>query len=316
MVISSKISFIVPTLNRIHDLTNFFDNLLKLSSFPFEILIIDQSDDGSTKYLCESSLYQKLNIRYYHHTIKSSSLARNFAIDHLHKDVDYVVFLDDDTTLAPDFLEQIELFFIQNPHAKGGVANIKSPLRKISFFKKIGLFLLTWKFVFTEMFVTNGWFNVMPLVQPKSLKHVERTSGCGMFFRKTIFDEKIRFEKRFMKYSLMEDCFLSYSIYRKYPKSLFFVPTVKMIHHETPVARIANKAKIYQNIVHRFYFVKKFNKSIIAYFWTMIIFCFFDILQAKDWRVIMYYVEWLRYVITNRNNIIKSDFDFNKFIFG
>lgn len=58
--------------------------------------------------------------------------------------------------------------------------------------------------------MTNGGFNIMPLNQINALKTVEWTSGCGMFFRKKIFDEGFRFEERFMKYSLMEDCFLSY----------------------------------------------------------------------------------------------------------
>jgi len=39
------------------------------------------------------------------------------------------------------------------------------------------------------MFVTSGGFNVMPLKQITTLKNVQWTSGCGMFFRKNIFDE-------------------------------------------------------------------------------------------------------------------------------
>jgi len=89
----------------------------------------------------------------------------------------------------------------------------------------------------------------------------------------------------------MEDCFLSYGIQEKYPQSLYFVPDVKMIHHETPAARVANKVKIYQNAVHRFYFVKKFKKNIVAYVRTMLIFCLFDILHTKDLSVIKYHIE-------------------------
>lgn len=110
-----------------------------------------------------------------------------------------------------------------------------------------------------------------------------------MFFRKEIFDEDFRFEQQFMKYSLMEDCFLGYSIQEKYPNSLFFVPEVKMIHCETPSARIANKQRIYQNIIHRYYFVKKFQKSFFIYLRTMLIFCIFDTLQYKNIKVIKYY---------------------------
>ena len=89
----------------------------------------------------------------------------------------------------------------------------------------------------------------------------------------------------------MEDCFFSYAIQKKHPKSLYFVPETRMIHHETPAARIANKAKIYQNVIHRFYFIQKFKRSTIAYLRTMLIFCIFDCIQYKSLRVIGYYMK-------------------------
>ena len=89
----------------------------------------------------------------------------------------------------------------------------------------------------------------------------------------------------------MEDCFLSYSIQQKYSKSLYFVPSLHMVHHETPASRIPNKARILQNIVHRFYFVQKFKKSIPAYVRTMLIFCAFDLMNYRDIGVIKRYVQ-------------------------
>lgn len=151
--------------------------------------------------------------------------------------------------------------------------------------------MLTGRFTTDKTFITAGGFNVMPLKQPTHLQTVERTSGCGMFFRKEVFDEGFQFEKQFMKYSLMEDCFLSYAIQQKYPKSLFFVPDIQMVHYETPTARIANKQRIYQNIIHRYYFIKKFQKSFLAYLWTMIIFSLFDFLQYKTLKVFRYYYQ-------------------------
>lgn len=156
----------------------------------------------------------------------------------------------------------------------------------------------------------------MPLVQPTTLKNVERTSGCGMFFRRKLFAEGFGFEKRFMRYSLMEDCFLSYAIGQKYPKSLYFVPGVHMIHHESPAARVANKVRINQNIVHRFYFVQKFKKNELAYVRTMLVFCLFDLITYRDVHIVKRYEQGLKYVFANKKHILKSDFDFNKFIFG
>jgi glycosyltransferase involved in cell wall biosynthesis len=130
-------SIIIPTLHRPKDLAKALDNFLDLSTLPSEIIIIDQSDDTATRDVCQKAIYEKLHIKYHHSRIKSSSLARNLAIDLLSPRSDIVIFLDDDVTLQADFLDEIQKFFLQHPHTQGGTANIESPTRKISFAKKI-----------------------------------------------------------------------------------------------------------------------------------------------------------------------------------
>ena len=310
----NNMSVIIPTLNRPQDLKKCLDSIFfhKKKLVDIDIIIIDQSNNQETKEICT----KYPNIHHYFFNIRSLTHARNFWLQQLSEETNIVIFLDDDVTLSKDFFQKIESFFSENPQAKWWVANIISPIRTISFIKKIGLFLLTWSLKKTETIVTNGGFNVMPLIQPTTLKSIERASGCGMFFRKNIFNEGFRFEEKFMRYCLMEDCFLSYAITQKYPNSLYFVPNVHMVHHESPGARVANRIRINQNIVHRFYFVQKFNKNKWAYILTMLIFCLFDLITYKDIKIIKRYNQWLKYVFTNKRNFLKSDFDFNKFIFG
>ena len=250
MDMSLKISVIIPTLNRKNDLEKTLMSISKCDKLPFEVIIIDQSDNDETKEFCNN--FNVLNIRYFYTETKSSSLARNIWIDSLNKDSDFVLFLDDDVLLEKDFFTELENFFLNNEKAKWWVANIKSPSRQITLAKRVWLFLLSWSFTTDKTFVTAWWFNVMPFKNPLHIENVEWTSGCGMFFRKSVFDEWFRFEKNFMKYSLMEDCFLSYGIQGKYKNSLFFVPNIKMTHCESPSSRIANKQRIYQNIIHRY----------------------------------------------------------------
>lgn len=308
-----KTSVIIPTLNRKTDLEKTLISISKGDKLPFEVVIIDQSDNNETKEFCNN--FNKLNIRYFYTDIKSSALARNIWIDNLNKNTELVLFLDDDVLLEKDFFNELENFFINYKDAKWWVANIKSPSRQITLAKRIWLFLLSWSFTTDKIFVTAWWFNVMPFKNPLHIENVEWTSGCGMFFRKSVFDEWFRFEKRFMKYSLMEDCFLSYWIQVKYPKSLFFVPNIKMTHCESPASRIANKQRIYQNIIHRYYFIRKYDKSFVAYLWIMFIFSIFDLINYKTTKIIKYYYQWLRYVFKNKDKIWNENFDFNKFIF-
>jgi glycosyltransferase involved in cell wall biosynthesis len=132
-----EISIVIPTLNRPDDLEKTLSSLLELSQKPTQTLIIDQSDNGDTKHLIENKKYEPLHINYHHSRIKSLSKARNLGIKELKPDIDLVLFLDDDVLLEADFLNQMENFFASHPKAKGGVANISSPSRKITTMKKI-----------------------------------------------------------------------------------------------------------------------------------------------------------------------------------
>ena len=305
------ISVIIPTLNRKKDLEKTLKSISKCSKKPTEILIIDQSDNEETQNLCKDFPY--LKIKYYKYHLRSSSLARNFWINNVDKKTDIIQFFDDDILLEKDYFSELEKFFIENKNAIGWVANITSPARKITLFKKIWLFLLTGSFIQDKEYVTSWWFNVMPFKNPNNLVNVEWTSWCWMFFRKSIFDEWFHFETNFVKYSLMEDCFLSYWIHKKYNNSLYFVPSIKLTHCESPASRIANKQRIYQNIIHRYYFIKKFNKSYFAYLRTMFIFFCFDFYQYRTFDILKYYRQWLMYIIKNKDKIL--EINFNDFIF-
>ena len=65
-----KISLIIPTLHRSIDLTTTLDTLLVSSIVPYDIIIVDQSDDDKTNKLVNNLLGQ-LPIRYFHFSIKS-----------------------------------------------------------------------------------------------------------------------------------------------------------------------------------------------------------------------------------------------------
>ena len=72
---SFKISVIIPTLNRKIDLEKTLISISKCDKLPFEVIIIDQSDNDETKKFCNN--FNKLNTRYFYTENKSSALARN-----------------------------------------------------------------------------------------------------------------------------------------------------------------------------------------------------------------------------------------------
>ena len=103
-----KLSVIVPTLHRSQDLEVLLESFISQTQSPLEILIIDQSDDTKTKELC-LRFKKELPLKYTHSKIKSSTHNRNLGVRQAKGEV--VVFLDDDTELEPDYLEQIDNFY-------------------------------------------------------------------------------------------------------------------------------------------------------------------------------------------------------------
>lgn len=131
----------------------------------------------------------------------------------------------------------------------------------------------------------------MFLEQPKNTISVERCSGCAMFFRKSVFNERFRFPPHFEKYSLMEDVFFSYAIHKKYPRSLHYIPAAKLVHHESPIRSVPPRAKIMQNIIHRFLFVQEFGLSYTKYARTILLLGIFDLITYKEISVLSRYIQ-------------------------
>jgi len=317
MVYYMNLSIIIATLDRPDNLDATLKSLLPEAELLKEIIIIDQSENRKSKQICDEYKHKWLPIFYYKFFIKSLTQARNFWIIKLSPNTDIVLFLDDDVTLAKDCLSKLESY-IDTYQPKWWVLNIETPSRYINTLKKIWFFLLTGTFKFNEQFVSQWWFNAMFLTQPIKTKKIERCSGCAMFFRKSLFNEWFKFPEKFQKYSLMEDVFLSYDIYKRYPGTLHYIPNAKIIHHESPIRSIPPKAKIMQNIVHRFLFVKKFNLSYIWYVRTTILLGILDLITYKKISIIQWYLHWFFYVWNNRKELSLdwSKVDYNMFIFS
>ena len=84
-----QVSVIIPTLNRKSDLEKTLISISRCDKLPFEVIIVDQSENNDTKEFCQN--FKELNIRYFYTDIKSSALARNIWIDNLNKDSDMVL---------------------------------------------------------------------------------------------------------------------------------------------------------------------------------------------------------------------------------
>ncbi|MBE9257377.1 glycosyltransferase family 2 protein [Dolichospermum sp. LEGE 00246] len=95
-----KLSIIIPTINRYHDLKNTLIYLSDQNYKDFEVIIIDQTPILESQTVDHS----RLLIRYYHSEFPSASAARNIGIKEAKGEI--LLFLDDDVIIEnPDFIQ-------------------------------------------------------------------------------------------------------------------------------------------------------------------------------------------------------------------
>ena len=327
------LSIIIPTINRPDDLFKTLECLLIQDFKSFQAILVDQSDDDKSNYIANIYISKWLPLTYYRSAIKSWAQARNFAIDKIdyldnlniskNRKTNSVVFLDDDVSFDKDFLTNLNTYISANQEVIWWTWKIKSPAREVSFGKKLWIWILGGWWNQNQQIVTRFGFNQMFDKQPEVESNVQWTSGCGMRYRKSVFESWNRFPKHFLKYSIMEDLFLSYGIYLensaascgagKY--SLTHTPSVEMTHHESPNRSIPNHQKIRQHCIHRYIFHKTFHISMIWYIWTIILLMKLDLLTFRKISIIWEYFKSLIYIYQNSKNLSLDNWDYNKFIF-
>lgn len=266
-----KLSIIIPTLNRDKDLCILLRSIVIQTVKPFEIFVIDQSDDNLTKCLC-AAYSDFLPIIYIYSSIKSSTHSRNIGVNKSSGDV--LVFLDDDTKLTSNYLEQILGFYNDYPDAIGAMSKILNQNDLNSKIVGKGFIFQLYKFISTLFFLnsyTKG-FRILPSgrntmdYDSKKPIRAEWLSGVS-WYKKEIFDE-FQFEERFIKYAFGEDKMLSYQIYKKYPGSLYYYPKAMLYHYESPASRLTGKDKIYLKVLyHHWFYYKCLNKHYFLFWW-------------------------------------------------
>lgn len=108
-----RTSVIIPTKNRAADFGRTVQTLLAQTHLPEEIVIIDQSQDDSTKKVVdrfqeETSRLNDTKPRFvyvYNQSLIGVGVARNIGIERSSGDL--LLFLDDDVILEPDFLAEM-----------------------------------------------------------------------------------------------------------------------------------------------------------------------------------------------------------------
>ena len=121
----ARISAIIPTKNRPGDLCLTIRTLLEQILVPFEVVIVDQSEDERSRQATDEEFVQARKngntlpeLQYIHDPkIRGVSAARNCGMEHAHGTI--WLFLDDDVLLEPDFTKELVRVYSSHGHVDG-----------------------------------------------------------------------------------------------------------------------------------------------------------------------------------------------------
>jgi hypothetical protein len=254
---------IIPTKDRIKELTTTL-KFLNLNKFFFKkIIIVDASDFKIKKIIKKEILSYDLNIRLID-SRPSTCIQRNAGFNFLENE-EHIMFLDDDNIFYADAFYKMQIF-LQNHKNFVGVAfnqiynyqyNFLEKLKKNSIFNKIGIYSSE-----NGGFSKSGWqskfinFNRDSIVQWLPTRAVIYKSSAI---------KNLRFDEKLGVYGYLEDLDLSLELKKK--GSLMVCAGAKYTHDQSINRSGFEFGK--KEVKNRYYIVKKHNLNKSLFFITL-----------------------------------------------
>ena len=240
------------------------DSLHAQSRLPNELVVVDSGSDDTPQLVERFRLGNPSYIVKYLRSAPGLTRQRNIGI--AAADGNIVHFMDDDVILDPDYLKEIQQTFedASNQAVLAVIPAIQLPrkthARSLIFRRLFFLPLVNGNGRLQKSgFGSYTWYSNI-----SGLHRVEVGCGCGCAFRREVF-EKILYDTWFKDYGYMEDLDFTYRVGRLGP--ILCNPMAKMLHMESPSARL-NQAKLVEmQIVNHYYFFQKHMPQDILH-WT------------------------------------------------
>lgn len=250
----TKITVIVPTLNRENEIQLFVNTLLAQTQLPDEFIVVDAGEASSLEQnLAQRFLTSTISFVYLR-SIPGTSIQRNVAIEQAKGDV--LFFFDDDILLEPNYIEETMPCFDlpYDPPVGGVLGTFTSPYR------------LTWKkklfFRFFRISHTvdgdkakmMSSSDIQWLIRPSRTVPVPVCSGGRVAFRKECFRQEL-WDDFLPGYTMGEDVEISCRI----GKHWTFVqnPNALLFHEKSDNSRNIRSDRIARRVFSRFYIFHK-----------------------------------------------------------
>jgi len=281
-----RVSVIVPTYFRAHDLSELLDSILRQTVKPFEVIVVDDTPNDSVKEVCDKfrEIFREFGIDLIYvrnPRERSSAIARNVGAERARGDI--IMFFDSDIILMPNYIEEILKIFKEKKDAIGVqgwiVPTWLIPLKKewtASKNKKYFLIRYLLDQLIRKLFILRAYsknecrFGRYPLILTKVI-NCERLSGCNMAFRRDVFS-RFRFDENLKGYAYMEDLLFTYSLFKEFPHGLYMTPYAKCIHKRSSEGKELNeKWEAHLNWCRKYVLTKLFGwRGAVIYYWQSI----------------------------------------------
>lgn len=228
-------SMVIPTYNRPADLESCLASILRQSVLPDEVLVID---DGALEEVPLRQSIEAAGIKLIYHKKDEPGLtqSRNKGVELSSGQV--VLFLDDDTELLPDYLEQMLGPYARDPEVMGVgalIANLKPMTAPRTLRWCYDLLVLNRGFragrVLPSGFCTD--FGETPF-RIRRIREVDFQDGGAASYRRNVFDEFV-FTDGYRAWGLGEDKDFSYQVAKRH--KMLINPHARLYHWESPTMR-------------------------------------------------------------------------------
>ena len=302
---TNKTSLIIPTRNRVLMLNKTLKNLESLKIKFYEIIIIDSSEKKFKNNI--KSISKKFKTKLYH-SKPSSSYQRNIGLKNKNKNVEYVMFLDDDIIFEKksfmNMNEKIKQYEKKNNKILGYGFNLKQKNKK-NFLEKIKKSKLSEILCLYSkkpgIVMSSGW-------QTKILNFKYDTFTEWIPTGAVVFPSKnldVKFNENFGRYSYLEDLDFSLNLRKNNLLGKFLVVANANFFHPNNIERIHYNFGVIE-IINRFSIVQKYNLSFLHFFYMAFI---------KSFMTLIMSLKNIKNIIRFLGNLWGIILSFKKFIF-
>ena len=251
-----RTSLIIPTFDRPDELARCLRSVARVDPGFDEVIVVDSGDAARTRAI--AGRFDRLHVDVVPHPAQSAARARNAGIERAGGE--FVFFVDDDTELEPRYVAAALAGFERHPHAVG----LTGPDRTVpAAARRAGAAPRRWLWgslhrllldtpLYRASVLRSGAFGRGLLRRPHERQWLH---GHHAAYRRRVFDEGLRFNPDFRRWSYNEDAMLSYQAYKRYGAgSLRFVPEFRLLHHASDTASLPCDVQVRMMVIYRFVF--------------------------------------------------------------